>query len=640
MTKQRISRHVVMMLLGGFIIAGLVIATSPESPAQAKKDPKDKTDTKAEKKEKKGKPAPTTFPARKDGIDPAQGGVQHVTMIDDALKAGWKANSTYPSDRCTDYEFIRRASLDIIGRIPTVDEVKKFMSQPEAKRRSWLINEMLDGKGYDYGAEFATNFANLWTVHLMTRSGSSPHAQEQMHDWLYNNFKGDEKNAPDWAKVVWALIAAKGGSNEENAVNYLLHNLGEEIRQEQAKGKGAMDTAKNGRWDMIPATSRTTRLFLGIRTQCVQCHNHPFNGEWKQENFWGINAFFRELDTPRGRPTMMVAKKKDKNQKKKYPDYDLVDNTSFNVEQLVGYEPRNNLYLFTDPTFLDGKKIKDLKGFKGTRREALAKFVTTSPYFSKAFVNRTWGHFFGKSFTKDAVDDFGDGNPPSYPELLDKLAEDWAKDYNHNPKVLVRWICNSQAYGLSSKANEWNDKTDDEVLFARMLLKPMSPEQMFESMMIATADPKLKNKETRKEDKEKWLNKLVVNFGNDEGEEGSFSGTVVQALLLMNGDDINKAISDPKDGAVAAVVKKRGASYASLPLAIDDMFMQVLNRPATQKEKFEMTFVDRSGSKKTSLFHFRKHAPGTVPTDAQFWTYYYQDIMWALLNSNEFILNH
>lgn len=636
MVSSHISRRWLQWSLAGLVVASLVIAVGTDTPAQTKKDPK-KTETK-EAKEAKVTPPPATFPKRVDAIDPAQGGVQHVTLIDEQIQAGWKNNNTYPSERCTDYEFIRRASLDIIGRIPTVQEINTYMKQPAEKRRSWLINEMLDGKDYGYGAEYAKNFADLWTVLLLTRSGSNPVAQEQMHDWLYYQLKGDEKASnpviPDWSKIVRGLVASQGSTTKENATNFLLHNLGEELRAEQAKGKGNLDTAKNGRWDMVPATSRTTRLFLGIRTQCVQCHDHPFNAEWKQESFWGINAFFREIDTPRGRPTMMMKKKKDKNVKGTN-DYDLVDNSTFNSSKLVHYERRNTVILYTDPTFLDGKKIP--KGFKGTRREALADFIVKSPFMAKSFVNRTWGHFFGKSFTKDSVDDFSDGNPPSHPELLDKLAEDWAKNYGHNPKVLIRWICNSQAYGLSSKANKWNDKTDDETLFARMLLKPMTPEQMFESMMIASGDPRLKDKEKRKESKEQFLNRLTVNFGNDEGEEGSYSGTVVQALMLMNGQDINNAITDPKEGAVAAIIAKRKASFASLPYAIDDMFMQVLSRPASPKEKAAMIAVDK---KNPSLFHFRKHIPGTVPTDPQFWTYYYQDIMWALLNSNEFILNH
>ncbi|MBI2804740.1 MAG: DUF1549 domain-containing protein [Planctomycetes bacterium] len=621
MTANRISRPWLLCVLGGFVLAGFIFMTTQPGTAQTKK--KGKTDKSAKKKDQKGDPPPAEFPKRSDSIDLGAGGAEYIHLIDEHLSKGWKDNSTYPSERCTDYEFLRRASLDIIGRIPTIKEIAQFMKQPTEKRRSWLINAMLDGKEYGSGAQYAQNFANLWTVHLLTRTGSKKHHQAQMNDWLYNQLKGEGEQAnPDWSKTVTELIAGAGETNRNGAVNYLLHNLGEEI-------KG--DRTKDGHWDMVPATSRTTRLFLGIRTQCVQCHDHPFEGEWGQHHFWGINAFLRQVDS-NGRPNPEGGKKKKGvmgNQ-----EFELKDVKSFNSSGLIGYERRNTVFLFTDASFLNGKKIP--KRYAGTRRDALAKFVIASPWFSKAFVNRTWGHFFGKSFTKDAVDDFGDHNPVSHPELLDKLSEDWAKKYSHNPKVLIRWICNSQAYGLSSRANKWNDKVEDETLFARMLLKPMTPEQMFESMMTAT-DAKLgQDKGTRLAAKEKWFDKLIVNFGNDEGEEGSFSGTVIQALLLMNGDDINKAISDPKDGAVAAIVRKRGASFAAARFAIHDLYMHTLNRPPTDKELLDMV------SAKTRMWAFRKNmSPFTpIPNTPQFWTNYYQDVMWALLNCNEFILNH
>ncbi len=580
MTTKRIGRRL-LLWVGGLVIVGFAFALVADSPAQpkGKTDPKKKTDKDAPPAKKdKLEPPPTNFPARVDAIDASQGGVQHVTKIDEEILKGWKGNKTYPSERCTDYEFLRRASLDIIGRIPTVDEIKAFMARPEKSRRSWLINAMLDGKEYEYGKEYAQNFANLWTVHLMTRTGSGKHHQDQMNDWLYSQFKGDDKNPPDWSKAAFQLIAAAGKTNDKQAVNYLLHNMGEEFKQ---------DPGKNGKWDMIPATSRTTRLFLGIRTQCVQCHDHPFNGEWRQEHFWGINAFFRQIDTsPGGRPNPALAGKKKKGEVPNI-EYTLSDNKSMNGGGLVPYERRNLLVLFTDPSFLDGKKIP--KNFKGTRREALAKFVTTSPWFAKAFVNRSWNHFFGKSFTRDSVDDFHEQNQISHPELLEYLAKEWSTNYAHNPKVLVRWICNSQAYGLSSRANKWNDQTDHEVLFARMLLKPMNPEQMFDSMMIASQSRLGSNKEDKLDAKEKWLNKLVVNFGNDEGEEGTFSGTVVQALLLMNGQDINNAIADKKDGLVSAIVQKYGGEKGRGVLcqvaAGDQRYVSRNRQPAADGER-------------------------------------------------------
>src|SRR5262249_51803057 len=148
-----------------------------------------------------------------------------------------------------------------------------------------------------------------------------------------------------------------------------------------------------------------------------------------------------------------------------------------------------------------------------------------------------------RAFTKDP-DDFGEHSPVSHPELLDKLAEKWSKDYKYDIRSLVRWICNSRPYGLSSVANETNDKQDDEKFFSRMMLKALSPEQLFESLMIATDAKVGQTKDNKRKLREDWLTKLVVNFGDDEGSEGNFNGTVVQALLMMNGQDINSAIMD------------------------------------------------------------------------------------------------
>jgi hypothetical protein len=162
-----------------------------------------------------------------------------------------------------------------------------------------------------------------------------------------------------------------------------------------------------------------------------------------------------------------------------------------------------------------------------------------------------------------------------------------------------------------------------------MLLKPMTPELMFESILVATQAKLGKNSKEKEDAKKRWLDKLVVNFGNDEGDEGSFSGTVVQALLLMNGQDINNAISE-KDGAVARIAAKR-ASYNGVPSAVQELYMHALSRPATPQEVKD--FMN------PKMFNYRDPQK-TPPNTPQFWTNYNQDIFWALLNSNEFILNH
>ena len=188
-----------------------------------------------------------------------------VKVINDQIEAEWQANNLKPSDRCSDFEFIRRASLDIIGRIATPQEIKVFLEDPERTRRALLIERLLDMD------EYAKNWANIWTVWLMTRSSNRTY-QEQMQLWLEEQFA---KKDCKYDKVVHDLITATGENNDNGAVNYILSNLGAPVPQG--------DVGAEGHFDFVPLTSRTTRLFLGLRTQCTQCHDHPFNRQWRQK---------------------------------------------------------------------------------------------------------------------------------------------------------------------------------------------------------------------------------------------------------------------------------------------------------------------------------------------------------------------
>src|SRR5262249_41037440 len=118
------------------------------------------------------------------------------------------------------------------------------------------------------------------------------------------------------------------------------------------------------------------------------------------------------------------------------------------------------------------------------RREELARLIVEHETFPRAYINRMWGHFFGRGII-NPVDDFQDQNQPSLPELLDDLSAR-VKHYGYDQKMVIRWICNSQAYQLDCVANKTNDKQEQEALFSRMLMKPMSPEQLFESLLVAT----------------------------------------------------------------------------------------------------------------------------------------------------------
>ena len=519
-----------------------------------------------------------------------------VQLINKHLAEKWKANQVTPSQRCNDYEFIRRASLDIVGRIATPKEIDQYLKDPEATRRPRLIDRLLKSDDYP------KNWANLWTVWLMTRVGENDAAQavyhEQMHSWLEKQFG---KEGMSYKDMAYGLLTATGKTNENGAVNYFLAHLGEPIpRAEQSK---------EGKATMVPITSRTTRLFLGLQLQCAQCHPHPFNKEVTQHFFWGINAFFRQVDIPRGRPPEPGARMA------REMVLELKDNPDLNPTAMVLYEQRNGVVRATKPRFLDTDEKVDLAN-GGSRRQELARLITSNKDFPRAYVNRIWAHFFGRGFT-NPVDDFGPENEPSHPELLDELAVEFSH-YGYDPRRLIRWICSSEAYNLSSVANKTNEKAEAEPLFSRMLLKAMSPEELFESLIVATQAEMFESRDNRTKIRRDWMRNLTSNFGDDEGNEVTFNGTVVQALMMMNGDDINKAISSKEKGTVPlAVVTKR------TPIGVlDYLYKAALNRPPSAREV-------------TRILEIRR-APVHSVDALSFW----QDVYWALLNSNEFILNH
>jgi hypothetical protein len=529
-------------------------------------------------------------------VTPTAGNMAEVIkMIDDKLEAGWKENKVTPSKPADDYEFIRRASLDIIGRIATPAEIEAYFKDPK-DRRANLIDRLLKSEDYP------KNWANIWSNWLLTRSGpfSRNNYHEALNVWLEDQFAS---NLP-YNKMVEDLITAKGkniGKDKDvnPATNFILAHLGEPVP--------APDVAKEGHFTMIPVTSRITRLFLGVQTQCTQCHDHPFDAKLKQRDFWGVNAFLRQVEREGTPPNMRQMNGPGLTLK-------LLDNENINTDGLVTYEKRNGVFMVSKPVFLGGAAIK---AGATNRREELSSMLVEHENFPKAIVNRMWAHFFGKGLS-NPVDDFTEQSQCAYPELLDELGKQY-KHYGYNQKDLIRWICNSRAYQLSCVANKTNDKPDAEPLFSRMLLKSMSPEQLLDSIWVATKMEAVVGANGRKDFKDKWKDSLIANFGDDEGNEVTFNGTVVQALMLMNGKDLNDAITHTDKGTVADILKKKGSTES----VINELYLVSLNRKATAREiaKIQEAFKG-SKVKDTSV------APQL------------QDLLWALLNSNEFLLNH
>jgi hypothetical protein len=300
----------------------------------------------------------------------------------------------------------------------------------------------------------------------------------------------------------------------------------------------------------------------------------------------------------------------------------LTDDTEVNPDANVFFEQRNGKVRMHKAEFLppEGKERgprldPNKKGLE--RRQELAKLLVEHEQFPKAMVNRMWGLFFGRGFV-NPIDDFNDNNTAVHPELLNELAARF-KHYNFDQKRLIRWITHSNAYHLSYVANKTNDKPEHETQFSRMIMKALSPEQLFESLMTATRAEQADSAAKKKELRDKWLTALIANFGDDEGNEVNFNGTIVQALMMMNGKEINDAITRDKKGSVAMAM----ASSRNPTAIITELYLTALGRPPRPAEL-------RGVQAKMFLRAGFKDSPKAK----------YEDLFWALLNCNEFLLNH
>lgn len=497
-------------------------------------------------------------------------------FIDEMIQKAWDGAKAKPAKVASDEEYLRRVYLDILGRTPSIKETLAFLQSKESGKRQKLVDYLLEHP------DAAKNFANQWGVLLLGRQRQERRVdRDALADWLRRQYL---ENRP-WDRVAFDLITSKGSNKENGAVNFPMAHL----------ESGA-----------VPLTSITTRLFLGKQIQCTQCHDHPSN-DWKQADFWSINAFFkgvRQREVSKADPTGLVS----------YDHTELRDEPTAEFSQ---YSRRNGLMGIAFPRFLDGRKIS--QGTDVDRRLELGKFVADPGNLdlARAYVNRAWGHFLGRGFVHP-VDDFGPQNPPSHPELLDRLAREFQKS-GYDMKALVRWITASRVYNLSSVTPAGNEK--DDALFTHMALKPMTPEQLFDSLLTATSAHRAGGGEASDRKRQRWLDQFVFAFANDEGDEGtSFQGTIPQALMMMNGELMDRATKGQSGSFLADLLadaqrQSRGSPVAAM---VNNLYLAALSRYPTRAE---MATASR----------YLNSYPDTIGV--------LQDLFWALLNSNEFVLN-
>ncbi len=514
-----------------------------------------------------------------------------VQYVDEQIRKTWDENEVKPSPVADDAEWVRRVHLDLVGHVPAGEVVEAFLRDKEPAKRSQLIEKLLTDSGY------VRNFTAYWTNTLIGRVTPEKTNRPALEKFLRESFSG---NRP-WNEIAYDLISAEGRFDENGAANYLLAQL---------------QLNPNSEEYVVEATARTARIFLGLQVQCTQCHNHPFN-DWKQNQFWEFNSFFRQMQREDHEKYNPATGRMD-------DDYSELIHREFGGP--VYYETRAGLMLVAYPRYF-GTEVDPEP--ETNRRLELAKAITrddTNKWLARAVVNRMWGYFFAYGFTRP-MDDMGPHNPPSHPEILDRLTDEFIQS-GYDLKQLCRWICNSEAYGLTSKFNSKNEvdnPANGEVpLFSHVYVKPLQVEQLYESLLVATEvqatvreTGRLGNDEQSQRQRQDWTEQFLRIFGNDEEEPALYSGTIPQALLMMNGPLVQSAISGEKGTYLHSVITN--PAYKKDADRIRALYVAALGRGPTSHEM-------------KGLSGMMAKYPDRLAA--------YQDLYWALLNSNEFIVNH
>ena len=468
------------------------------------------------------------------------------------------------SDVCSDEEFLRRASLDICGVLPTVEEYDKFMADTDPKKREKLVDDLIGRK------EFVELWVMKWAELLQIRTTNQIAYKPMLryYNWLQERIANDMPTD----QMVRELLGSSGGTFQNAATNYYQNE------------RDTLKTAEN-----------VAQVFMGMRIQCAQCHNHPFD-RWTMDDYYSFAAFFSQIGRKRAEdPRELI----------------IFNSGGGEVRHIVG----NRVMA---PKFLGGEQ-PDVKG--KDRRVVMADWLASpqNPYFATNLSNIVWAHFFGKGII-DPVDDVRVSNPPVNKPLLDTLGQKFT-EYNYDFKKLVRDICVSRTYQHSTATNETNEK--DGTNFSHASLRRMRAEILLDAITQVT-DTKNKFSGLPLGARAVQISNgntstyFLTAFGRAKREtvcscEVKMEPNLSQALHLLNGDTTNSKIAQGK------LVETRLKEEKAPKDIITELYIRCLTRKPTDQEMAGLEeVVANEQDKKRAL----------------------EDIFWAVLNSREFVFNH
>jgi hypothetical protein len=502
--------------------------------------------------------------------------VEHVppsnNFVDDLLFANLKELGIPPSPLCDDATFIRRASLDIAGRLPTVEESQWLLTSQDSNKRAQYIDRLLQNP------EYADYFANKWTAMLKNRrdDASDITSNFAFYSWVRDGLLA---NKP-YDQMVRELLAATGTVMGNPPVAW--YKRVKEPKQQ---------------------LEDVAQLFLGVRMQCAQCHHHPFE-KWSQDDYYSLAAFFSQVGR---KPTSTRGE-------------DMI----FHKRGVAGLA---NIKTGTvlKPAAL-GDAINSIAPDEDPRLK-LADWMAspTNPFFAKAVVNRYWKHFFRRGLI-DPEDDIRDTNPPTNPELLAALEKHFIES-KFDLKELVRVIANSNAYQLSSVPNDCN--AADQQNYSRFYFRRLPAEVLLDAIDdlagSKTDFPNLPAGTRAIALPDNSYNKgspFLKVFGRPENEsvcecERVQSSSLAQSLHLMNAGDI-KAKLATADGRAERLSK----SDKPREERIQELYHVAFSRePSASEMSFAMEYLATNPAEPVSKERF-------------------QDLIWALINTKEFLFNH
>jgi hypothetical protein len=554
-----------------------------------------------------------------------------AAKIDGFIEADLSSRGIEPAPLASDAEFHRRVYLDLAGRIPTETEVRTFLANTAPERRAQLVNALLESPYY------VQHMTNTWQTVLAPRAGNS---QADFRNWLAAQV---QQNAPYDSMVRDLLTVPIHDIGYGNGANYITKDFDPDFKKPVpfdpilvTPNPGKVKPTPKIKVDVLepveldvkllkqlalniqvsPAAfffeaneykpenlaASVARRFLGVRLECAQCHNHPFSS-WTRKQFWELAAFFTDVQPP------AVNLYTTKNPKAS------VEQVTFVVQGTGQPAGRAITIPGTDKVvqarFPDGQSPVWKNNVNSV--QTLADWLTSpsNPYFARAAANRLWAHFFGIGIIDPVDDEPSEDNPASHPELLAELTAQFVAS-KYDVKYLIRAITASRAYQRTSAASHVSQNAPR--LFARMAVKGLTGEQVFDSLALATGfqdpsghQPGVIVPNTPRGD-------FLLLFSNQD-KQTETQTSILQALTLMNGKLVADATSVTGSLRLATLLSGAGTNAEKL----ESLYLGTLSRlPRAQEAERLLQYLDSQGDARQAL----------------------ADIFWALLNSAEFRFNH